>query len=73
MIIGVPDPKWGESGKAFVVKKEGTSLTEQEVIDYCTGKLAKYKIPRHVEFIPELPKNDAGKIDRKSLKKKENE
>ncbi|GJQ62928.1 MAG: acid--CoA ligase [Melioribacteraceae bacterium] len=73
VIIGVPDPKWGESGKAFVVKKEGTSLTEQEVIDYCTGKLAKYKIPRHVEFIPELPKNDAGKIDRKSLKKKENE
>lgn len=73
VIIGVPDPKWGESGKAFVVKKEESSLTEQDVISYCTGKLAKYKIPKYVEFIEQLPKNDAGKIDRKSLKKKENE
>lgn len=73
VIIGVPDARWGESGKAFVVKKEGYNLTSEDVINHCTGKLAKYKIPKHVEFIEQLPKNDAGKIDRKSLKKRENE
>ncbi len=71
-IIGVPDEKWGEAGKAFVVLKEGMQATEDEIRNFCIANLAKYKVPKYVEFINELPKNDAGKIDRKSLKRKEN-
>ncbi len=66
-IIGVPDEKWGEAGKAFIVKKSESQLTEKEVIEFGLGNLAKYKIPKHIEFISEMPRNDAGKIDRKAL------
>lgn len=66
-VIGVPDEKWGEVGRAFVVVKTGYSLNEKDIIDFCTGRLARYKIPKMVSFIDELPKNDAGKIDRKKL------
>lgn len=68
-IIGVPDEKWGESGKAFVVLKKGESFSLEEMREYCLDKLAKYKIPKHLEIISELPKNVAGKIDRKRLNK----
>ncbi len=68
-VIGIPDEKWGEVGKAFVVLKSGAALTEQQIIDFCTGQLAKFKIPKQVRFIAELPKNEAGKIDRKALEK----
>lgn len=67
-IIGVPDEKWGEVGKAFVALKAASVLTAEEILQYCTGNLAKYKIPKYVEFLPELPKSDTGKIDRKRLK-----
>jgi len=66
-IIGVPDEKWGESGKAFIVLNPGKEITSEEIISYCIEKLAKYKAPKHIEFIDELPHNDAGKIDRKKL------
>jgi len=67
-IIGVPDDKWGEVGKAFIVKSNLSSLSGEEVIQYCLERLAKYKIPKHIKFIDHLPTNDAGKIDRKKLK-----
>jgi fatty-acyl-CoA synthase len=67
-IIGVPDEKWGEVGKAFVALKHGATLAAEELIQYCSGNLAKYKIPKYVEFLEELPKSDTGKIDRKRLK-----
>ncbi|MBW6498414.1 MAG: AMP-binding protein [Bacteroidales bacterium] len=70
-IIGVPDPKWGETGKAFIVIKKDNKVTAAEIIAYCSGRLAKYKIPKHVVFLNELPKNHAGKIDRKKLKENE--
>lgn len=66
-IIGVPDEKWGESGMAFVVLKAGKQTSTNELIAYCRERLAKYKIPKHFRFVEALPKNDAGKIDRKSL------
>lgn len=66
-IIGVPDEKWGESGMAFVVLKAGKQTSANQLIDYCRERLAKYKIPKHFRFVETLPKNDAGKIDRKSL------
>ncbi|MFW5708309.1 MAG: class I adenylate-forming enzyme family protein [Bacteroidota bacterium] len=67
-IVGVPDPKWGETGMAFVVLKKDGMLTKTEMLEYCRKNLAKYKIPGHIAFVEELPKNDAGKIDRKALK-----
>ncbi|GAB1404666.1 long-chain fatty acid--CoA ligase [Lentimicrobium sp.] len=66
-IIGVPDEKWGETGMAFIVPKPGHSLSVEEITSFCAGKLAKFKIPKHFKFLDELPKNDAGKIDRKQL------
>ena len=66
-IIGVPDDKWGEVGKAFIVRIKDSELSKENVKEYCYEKLAKYKIPKHIEFIEVLPTNDAGKIDRKKL------
>lgn len=68
VIIGVPDEKWGESGKAFVVRKKGIEVSADELIAFCLQRIAKYKVPKYVQFLDELPKNDAGKIDRKKLK-----
>lgn len=68
VITGVPDPKWGETGKAFIVLKKNEKLTKEEIWEYCRENLAKYKIPGHIVFLEEMPKNDAGKIDRKKLK-----
>ena len=68
-VLGVPDPQWGEVGKAFVVLYENRSITEEEVQEYCRGELAKYKIPQQVVFVASLPRNEAGKIDRSELEK----
>ncbi len=61
-VVGVPDPRWQEVGKAVVVLKEGMELSEAEVIAFCRGKLAHYKIPKSVAFVPQLPRNPAGKV-----------
>lgn len=66
-VVPVPDEKWGEVGKAFVVLKSGSSLSEREVQEFCQANLAKYKVPKHIAFLDALPKNDAGKINRKAL------
>ncbi|HMK35841.1 MAG TPA: long-chain fatty acid--CoA ligase [Desulfomonilaceae bacterium] len=66
--IGVPDSHFGERVKAFVVLKAGESATEQEIIDYCKERMAKYKAPTYVEFMSDLPKSAIGKILRKELK-----
>jgi len=68
-VIGVPDEKWGEVGKAFIVLNDENSLDENAVLDFCKGNLAKYKIPKYVQFLEVLPKTDAGKIDKKKLLK----
>lgn len=69
-VIGVPDEKWGEVGKAFIVLNEGVSMSEEEVIEYCKGNLAKFKIPKYVEFIESLPKSESGKILKRALKER---
>ncbi|MDH5163523.1 fatty acid--CoA ligase family protein [Heyndrickxia oleronia] len=66
-VIGAPDPEQGEVVKCFVVRKN-ESLTEAELMEYCREHLAKYKLPKTIEFLEELPKNTTGKILRKALK-----
>jgi len=54
-----------------VVPKEGESLTEEEVVEFCREKLAAYKVPKIIEFIDELPKSAVGKVLRRKLKERE--
>ena len=67
-VIGVPDEKWGQVGKVFIALKEGAWMTEEEVLRYCEGKLARYKIPRCCQFMDILPKTESGKIKKSSLR-----
>ncbi|MEK4425122.1 long-chain-fatty-acid--CoA ligase [Solibacillus sp. FSL K6-1523] len=69
--IGIPHAYRGETVKIFVVLVEGKSSTEEEIISYCHGKLAKYKLPTQVEFRDELPKTAVGKILRRTLVEEE--
>lgn len=68
--IGIPHPKRGEAVKVFIVLKEGTTATQEEMIAFCHEKLAKYKWPTEVEFRTELPKSNVGKVLKKELRKK---
>ncbi len=67
-VIGIADEKWGEVGMAVVVPAPGVELSEEEVIDFCRGKLAKYKIPKKVVFAEALPRTATGKMLKKELK-----
>lgn len=67
-VIGVPDEKWGEAVKAMIVVRGGRSLTEDAVLAHCKEKIGGVKSPKTVEFITEVPKTPAGKIDRKALR-----
>ena len=67
-IIGVPDERWGETGIAFISLKEGESLEEKEIIQHCINNLAKFKVPKSVEFIDALPRNATGKVLKRNLR-----
>jgi long-chain acyl-CoA synthetase len=66
-VAGIPDPYRGETVKAWVVLKPGETATEEEIRDWCKERLAKFKVPTHVEFRNELPKTTVGKILRREL------
>ncbi|MDX3189952.1 acyl-CoA synthetase [Streptomyces sp. MN03-5084-2B] len=66
-VIGVEDPEFGQRLKAFVVKAEGAGLDADELRDYVKANLARYKVPRDVEFLDELPRNATGKVLRTKL------
>ncbi len=70
-VIGKPDSVAGEIPIAYVVLKEGTTVTKDELIEYCRKRIAAYKRIREVEFVAELPKNVAGKILRRALRNME--
>jgi fatty-acyl-CoA synthase len=67
-VIGLPDPKWGEVGQACVVLKPGATAGEQELLAFLAERLAKYKVPKRVIFMEELPISAAGKILKRELK-----
>jgi len=69
-VIGVPDDKWGEIGKACVVLKPEISVTEDELIDHMREHLAKFKVPKSIEIMAALPLSGMGKILKRDLKKK---
>lgn len=68
-IIGVPDDKWGETGKAFIVLKPNEKVNREEIISFLQGKVAKYKFPTHIEFVNGLPMTSSGKVKKDELKK----
>jgi fatty-acyl-CoA synthase len=69
-VIAIPDEKWGERPKAYVMLKEGKTATEREIIVFCRERLAHFKCPAFVEFGP-LPKTSTGKIQKFVLRDKE--
>ncbi|MCO8125908.1 fatty acid--CoA ligase [Acidimicrobiia bacterium EGI L10123] len=67
-VIGVPDEKWGEVGKALVVKAEGQDPEPEEIIAFAREQLAGFKVPKSVDFIAEIPRNPTGKMLKKDLR-----
>lgn len=67
-VIGVPDEKWGEAVKAIVSLKANKTATGEEIISYCRQHLARFKVPKSVEFTDSLPKTASGKISRRELR-----
>jgi fatty-acyl-CoA synthase len=69
-VVGVPDRKWGEVPKAFIVTRTGETLEKEEVVRYCLEGLAKYKVPKEIEFVESIPKSAAGKVLKDELMRK---
>jgi fatty-acyl-CoA synthase len=63
-VFGIPDPRYGEEICAWVKLREGQSLTEEEVREFCRGQIAHYKVPRHVRFVSEFPMTVTGKMQK---------
>jgi fatty-acyl-CoA synthase len=67
-VIGVPDERWGEVGRAVVVPRPGSRPSEVDILAFLAGRLARYKVPRSVVFAAALPRNPGGKILKKILR-----
>jgi acyl-CoA synthetase (AMP-forming)/AMP-acid ligase II len=67
-VVGVPDDHWGETVKAVVVLRAGAQASGGDLMDFCRGRLADFKRPRSVDFVPQLPKNGNGKLSRKDVR-----
>jgi fatty-acyl-CoA synthase len=68
-VAGVPDKKYGEEVGAFIILKDGQKLTEEDVRDFCRGKISRHKIPKYVFFLDEYPMTASGKIQKYKLRK----
>jgi O-succinylbenzoate-CoA ligase len=67
-VIGQPDPKWGERPLALIVAQPGSNLDETQVLEYCQGKMARYKLPKNVMFMESLPLTPTGKVQKRILR-----
>lgn len=67
-VVGVPDSKWDEVPKAFVILRAGIEATSDELITYCAANLARFKVPRELEIVDYLPRNDSGKVLKQALR-----
>ena len=68
-VIGIPDEKWGETLKAFLVTKDNVELNTDTLKQFCEGKIAKIKMPRTVSLIDAIPRNAGGKVLKTTLRK----
>lgn len=68
-VIGAPDERLGEVGRAFIVRKQGSTLDAEQFIAWCRSNMANYKVPRHVSFLDALPINAGGKVLKRELRK----
>ncbi|MGZ6480459.1 MAG: class I adenylate-forming enzyme family protein [Bdellovibrionales bacterium] len=66
-VVGVPDEKWGEVGRAFVSLETGFKISQEDVLKHCQINLARFKIPTHVVFLEDLPKSESGKVLKRKL------
>jgi long-chain acyl-CoA synthetase len=69
--VGVPDARWGEAVKVYIVLKDGEHATDQEIVEYCRTQMAAFKCPKSIEFRSELPKSLVGKYLRRVLLEEE--
>jgi fatty-acyl-CoA synthase len=67
-VAGIPDEKYGEIVGAFIKLKNGKTLTQEDVQEFCRGRVSRYKIPRHVIFVDDFPKTASGKIQKYKLR-----
>jgi fatty-acyl-CoA synthase len=67
-VAGVADAKYGEEVAAFVIRQTGSAISEEEVRDFCRGKISRFKIPRYVFFVDEYPMTGSGKIQKYKLR-----
>ena len=67
-VIGLPDPYWVEAVTAVIVVKQGSSLDEKTVVEYCKSRMAQFKVPKRVVFVESLPKNPSGKLLKRELR-----
>ncbi|RLE38628.1 AMP-binding protein, partial [Candidatus Acetothermia bacterium] len=67
-VVGVPDNVMGEVAIAYIIPRKGVSIDPQEIVDYCAGKIANFKVPRYVEIVGEFPMTQSGKIQKFRLR-----
>jgi fatty-acyl-CoA synthase len=67
-VVGVASPRYGEEVGAFVIRKDGAAITEEDVRDFCRGQIAHFKIPRYVFFVEGYPMTASGKIQKYKLR-----
>ncbi len=67
-MVGRPDERWGEVPVAFVVVRDGATVTTDELVEQCRAQLAKFKVPKDVTFLDALPRNPSGKVLKRDLR-----
>jgi fatty-acyl-CoA synthase len=67
-VVGIPSPKYGEQVCAFIIKQEESNLEDSDVIDFCKGRIARYKVPKYVFFVDDFPMTGSGKIQKFRLR-----
>ena len=67
-VIGVPDERWGETVKALIVRRPGSTVEAEELVAFARERLAGYKLPRSIEFVDELPRTPTGKVLKRELR-----
>ncbi len=68
-VVGRPDERWGEVPVAFVALRAGATVTDEELLEHCRGQLARFKVPKEIQFVDALPRNPSGKVLKRELRR----